>query len=221
MARDVMESIVKDGQVTRGYLGAMIQDLNEDLAESFGFDTAEGVLVGDVVEDGPAAKAGLQPGDIVVSFDGKKMANANQLRNAVAATDPNTASKLEIYRDGNRRTLTVSIGVLDSDQICSARPGSVSNNELGMNVETLTPEVARELGYDRDTRGVVVTQVDPSGLAARVGIRPGDMVVSVGGTPIQSLADFRQALQDRDVEAGIRMQIQRDGVRRFVYLKSR
>jgi serine protease Do len=221
MARDVMESIVKDGQVTRGYLGAMIQDLNEDLAESFGFDTAEGVLVGDVVEDGPAAKAGLQPGDIVVSFDGKKMANANQLRNAVAATDPNTASKLEIYRDGNRRTLTVTIGVLDSDQISSARPGSVSNNELGMNVETLTPEIARELGYDRDTRGVVVTQVDPSGLAARVGIRSGDMVVSVGGTPIQSLADFRQALQDRDVEAGIRMQIQRDGVRRFVYLKPR
>ncbi len=221
MARHVMESIVEHGQVTRGYLGAMIQDLNKDLAQSFGLDKAEGVLVGDVVEDGPAAQAGLQPGDIVIRFNGQKTANANQLRNAVAATDPETESRLEIYRDGKPMTLTVEIGQLDADQVSALRPGAVSNNELGMDVETLTPEIARELGYEGDQRGVVITKVDPSGLAARVGIRPGDMVVSISGSPIQSLADFRQALQDHDVQAGIRMQVQRDGVRRFVFLKAR
>jgi serine protease Do len=90
-----------------------------------------------------------------------------------------------------------------------------------MTVEHLTPELARQIGLDSNERGVVVTDVDPDGLAARVGIRPGDLIVSIAGKSIQSLADFRDATRDFEAQAGIRMQVLRDGARRFVVLRSR
>lgn len=221
MARHVMDSIVENGSVTRGYLGAYIQDLNTDLAKSFGFDSSEGVLVSDVMPGGPADKAGLKAGDIITKLNGKKATSSSQLRNAVAATDPHTKMKVEIYRDGSRQTLAVEIGKLDEDQVAMAAPGAASNDQLGINVETLTGETARQLGYDRDERGVVVTQVDPSGLAARTGIRRGDIVVAIDDSAIDSVADFRDAVRKHDLKDGIRMQIMRDGARRYVYLRSR
>ena len=221
MARHVMESIIEDGEVTRGYLGALIQDLNDDLAESFGFDSSKGVLIGDVVEDGPAAKAGLKPGDIVVRFNGKKVASANQLRNAVAATDPNSEMEIEIYRDGRRKDLTVSIAQLDAEHQGRFSLGAATDDQLGMKVETLTPEMARKFNYDANEPGVIVAEVDPDSLAARGGIRPGDVMVAVGSKAIESIADFREAIGDSDPQKGIRLQVKRDGVRRFVFLRQR
>lgn len=107
MVRHVMDSIIADGHVTRGWLGAMIQDLDDDLAESFGYDSTDGVLIGDLVDDGPGKQSGLQSGDIVITYDGDPVESANELRNAVACTSPENSVELEIFRDGDRRTITV------------------------------------------------------------------------------------------------------------------
>ena len=221
MARHVMESIIEDGQVTRGYLGALIQDLNDDLADSFGFDSTKGVLVGDVVEDGPAAQAGLRSGDIVLKLNGKEVSNANQLRNAVAATHPRSQMEIEYYRDGAKKVVSVEVGQLDEDRARSIQRGEATARHLGMKVETLTPSVAQRLGLPQDERGVIVTDVDPTGLAARAGIRPGDMVIAVGDTTMETVSDFRESIRKQEPKHGIRMQIQRDGARRFVFLRAR
>jgi serine protease Do len=200
-------------------VGALIQDMNEDLAESFGYDSPDGVLIGDVVADGPAEKAGLQSGDIVVKFNGKRVATANEFRNSVAATNPGREAEVEVFRDGKRKTLAVEIGQLEQSKLTLGR-GSEAAVDLGMTVETLTTDTARELGYDSDERGVVVTEVEQGSLAARVGIRPKDIIVSVSGEEIKDVADFRKAMRDRDPDKGFRMQVKRDGVRRFIFIKS-
>ncbi|MHB8954012.1 MAG: DegQ family serine endoprotease [Pirellulaceae bacterium] len=223
MARYVMESIINKGGVTRGYLGAVIQDLTEDLARSFGYDSNEGVLISSVVPDGPAAKAGLQEGDIVTRVNDKKVSGATELRNAIAATEPNSQVALEIHRAGTPQTVNVTIGKLEGDQIAMGAGASdgAEVEQLGMKVEDLTPELMRQLGVESNQRGVVVTQVDPTSLAARVGIRPGDLVVAVGQKAIEAVSDFRESTRNYDPQAGIRMQIQRDGVRRYIFLRSR
>lgn len=220
MARRVMDAIIEEGGVTRGYLGALIQDLDEDLAESFGFQSRDGVLIGDVVEDGPAAAAGLQAGDIVTQVNGKRVTTASELRNLVAATPPKTELRLDVFRNGQRRTITVTTGTLDEGRFASGgRSGSASTEELGLTVQNLTPELARRLRLEGDQEGVVVTSVEAESLAERVGIRPGDLLVAVGNRTISTVTDFREALRELDPESGVRLQVERNGVRRFVYVR--
>lgn len=222
MAQLVMENIISHGTVRRGFLGAYIQPLNQDLAKSFGFDSTEGVLIGDVADDGPAANAGLQEGDIVVRFNGEAVTSAPQLRNAVAATSPGSQVSLDIYRQGKRDKVTVTIGELDEEQVAVTRSGrGATTDKLGLSVEMLTSEFARRLGMDENAGGVVVTQVEPSGFAARAGIRPGDLIVSIDANEIMSVADFRDAVSEHDPKQGIRMQVLRNGIRQFVFLRSR
>lgn len=155
-------------------------------------------------------------------FNGRKVVSAPELRNAVAATDPNTRAELEFYRDGERKSVTVTIGKLDPERAAVARGGGAEATEqLGIRVADLTPELARQLRVEPNEPGVFVTEVDRAGLAARAGIRPRDMIVSVGGTAINSIEDFRDAMRDHKPEEGIRLQVQRDGARRFIFLRSR
>jgi serine protease Do len=221
MARRVMDSIINTGGVTRGYLGAIIQDLTEDLAHSFGYQSIEGVLIGDVVPDGPAAKAGIKAGDIVTSLNGNKVTSASELRNAIAATDPDTQVTLEVFRDGKSQKLTVTVGKLNRDTVptATATPGKAQTEKLGMSVQDLTPDIAQQLRLDASARGVVVTDLDPNGLAARAGLREGDLIVGVGGQAVKSVMDFRTATKDFDPKAGIRLQVQREGARLFVFLR--
>jgi serine protease Do len=198
----------------------MIQDLTPELAASFGFEGTEGVLIGDVIADGPADKAGLKPGDIVTKFNGRPASSANQLRNTVAGTAPNTRVTLEVFRDGRSRTLNVTIGEL-ADDVASSSGGRVeSSTDLGMTVQPLTRELAQRLGIERQT-GVVVTDVEVRSVAANGGIRPGDVIIAVGNKPIANLADYRAATEEADLSAGIRLQILREGSRVFIFLRSR
>jgi serine protease Do len=198
----------------------MIQDLSEELAKSFNFDSTNGVLIGDVMEDSPAAKAGLKSGDIVTKFNGQGVETANELRNAVAATAPDHEVSLEIFRDGERKTIKVNVGQLDEDKVAAAVSGRDSASDLGMTVETVTPQLASQLGLENGARGVAVTKVDQGSMAARVGIVRGDIVVTVGDEEIRDVKQFREAMRQQSLKDGIRLQVMRDGIKRFVFVRS-
>ncbi len=227
MVRLVKDSIIEHGRVDRGWLGAGIQDLDEDLAESFGFSGKEGVLVGRVRPGGPAEKAGLRTGDIIAEFDGNVMRDANQLRHAVAAIPPNTSTDLTVFRNGKRIRISVTVGLRDGQKIerlgrrSGPTSGSDSASGLGMTTQTLTPQLARRLGYDTDVRGVIVSDVEPDSLAYRAGIRPRDVIISVDRSPIESVDGFRWATEIANADDGILMLIMRDGLQRWATIKSR
>jgi serine protease Do len=198
----------------------MIQNLTPDLAKSFDYDSTKGVLVGDVIEDSPADQAGLKSGDIVVEYNGKAVSKAYQLRNAVAGTAPGTEAELEIFRNGEYRTVEIPIGRLeDQPSLGQMTPGAEAGSELGMTLRNLTPELRQQLGLGPGEKGVAVTGVEPGGLAGRAGIRKGDLVIGVGNTSISDVAGFRSAMEDHDLDQGVRFQLERDGVRRFVFLQ--
>jgi serine protease Do len=199
----------------------MIQNLTRDLAASFQFEGDNGVLIGDVAPNGPAEKAGLQSGDIVVSLNDKAMLNASQLRNTVAAMRPGKTATLEVFRDGKLMTVDVEIGLLDEEAIVAATSDEASSDDLGMTVKTLTPDIAEQLELDGDEQGVVVTEVEAGGFAARAGLQPGTIIVSVNGKQTPNVTSFQEALKDNRPEDGIRLQVKVDGFTRYLFLRKR
>jgi serine protease Do len=222
MANRVMTSIMDNGKVSRGYLGVMIQDLNDDLASSFNFE-GDGVLVGDVVPGGPGANGGLQAGDIVTTLNGQTMSNSNQLRNSVADLDPDSRVSLGIVRNGSPLELSVQLGTRDMTQMASFQSGSDSSSsirsKLGISVKAPSADPRNNLDISIDG-GVVVDEVDSTSMAAQVGVRRGDVIVSVNGTEIDSLSDYEEEMTTADLASGVRMRVYRDGGTRFVFMKS-
>ncbi|MFK7768091.1 MAG: DegQ family serine endoprotease [Mariniblastus sp.] len=224
MANRVMNSIVDHGKVARGYLGVMIQNLEEGLASSFSFD-GEGVLIGDVVPGGPGEQGGLQPGDIVTQLNDKPISSSSELRNRVADLAPGSTVKMEVVRNGSVMSFSINLGLRDQAKLASYRSGSgdssdsASKIELGLSVQSLTGDVKLKLNSEFD-RGVVITDADSSGLAWQAGIREGDIIVSINNQAIDSISDFEQAMDSVDVSKGVRLRVHRDGVTRFVFLKS-
>ncbi len=220
MAIAVKDAIIKIGRVERGWLGVSLQPLTEELAQSFGYSSTQGALISDVLPDQPGAKAGLQPGDIIVEFNARPIESANQLRNLVAATPPGTKVTIGVFRKGQRLTLQAVLTLRD-DRLAAAGPrGQEFLGNLGLRVQPLTPEIAQQLDLPENERGVVVMQVEPGSLAAMAGIQPGDLIQAVGDRPVNSVADLREALQELSQGRGIRLQIRRGDARLFVFLRS-
>ncbi len=215
MVRVVADSLIAHGQVHRGQLGAIIQDLTEELAATFHYDSTRGVLVSDVVDNGPAAEAGLQPGDIVTRFNGKPVVNKSQLRNMAAATAPGTRADLTILRDGKTRSIAVNMGQLseptrdDSRQLLAdSRPTvELTQEQLGVGVSELTQPLAERLDVPPSLSGVVVTSIRRNGVAARLGMRPGDLITEVGGQRVKSPQQLQTALAQADLAQGVRLRI--------------
>lgn len=154
------------------------------------------------------------------------MTSANKLRNVVAATQAGTRAQVRVFREGQEEVFTVEIGRLETEtsarSLGAARDDGESASDLGLGItaQTLTSDIARQLGYDESIEGVVVTQVEPGSAAADAGIRPRDVITSVAGVKVKNAAGFREALEENSAERGIRMQVLNDGVRRFVFIKS-
>jgi len=220
MVRSVMKSLIEEGRVVRGWLGVVIQDLNEGLARSFGYDSTEGVLISDVLPDGPGDRAGLRPGDIITEYEGREVPNMLRLRTWIAETRPGTRVTLKVFRDGKTRNVEVRIGERESEEVAgSESPGSPG--DLGMTVRDLTPDLARRLGYDPDMRGVVITQIEPLSPAERAGLQAGDVIVSVQGERVSSVREFRRALRKYDPKEGVRLGVRSGRMRRFVFIQVR
>ncbi len=218
MANSVMESLIRTGRVERGWLGVVIQDLTEDMAKSFKFESTDGVLVGDVTKDSPAAKAGLKSGDIIVEHDGKAVKDVNQLRNLVAATAPDKEVTIKLFRDGKKESVVAKIGQLDSAQARAAK--KAGSSELGLSVETLTADLAQKMGIEEE-RGVVVTAVEPGSPADRVGIRRNDVILSIDGNEVADAGAFNAALASADLKKGVRLRVKTGGLTRFVFIKAK
>ncbi|MEZ4601052.1 MAG: DegQ family serine endoprotease [Syntrophotaleaceae bacterium] len=192
MAKNIREQLVEEGQVTRGRVGAYIQDMTRELAESFGLDKTEGIVVTQVMEDSPAQKAGLRQGDVILEMNGKKVDKASTFRNRVAMTAPGTKIELSIVREGKPKKVDVTIGRLDADeQTTAADSGSLP--KLGMGLQELTPDLAARLGYTGQT-GVLVSSVEPGSLAQRAGIQRGDLIQEIDRKPVKNPREVRQRL---------------------------
>ncbi len=193
VAREVVPQLKEKGHVTRGWLGVMIQKVTPDIAESLGLETASGALVSDVVKDGPAEAAGIKQGDVIVEYDGKPVTDSAELPLLVARTPVGRSVKVKIIRGKETQTVSVKIAELKEEEVAQA--GTGTSEDLGLTVQTLTPELAENLGVDRSLKGVVVTQVEGSGPAAEAGIRRGDVVLEVNRTPVKDVDSYRKALK--------------------------
>jgi serine protease Do len=182
VATHVEDQLVKHGKVTRGRLGVSIQEVTQALADSFGLKTVQGALVSAVEKDSPADHAGLEPGDVIVKFNGRDINRSSDLPAQVASMAPGTTAKLDVLRKGTPKTLTVTVGEMKGTNLAQRdNSGSQQQGRLGLAVRPLARDEQRQAGV---TGGLVVEDV--TGPAARSGIQPGDIVLSINGVPVTS-----------------------------------
>jgi serine protease Do len=217
MVQDIQAQLVKTGQVTRGYLGVRIQDITEELAQSFDLKEAKGVLVAGVSDGTPAAEAGLERGDVIVEFNGEPVEDVGQLRNLVAMTSPGKQTTITVIRDGQRRELTVTVGKLPDEVAVSAAAPELFD-EVGLRVQNLTAELAEELGYQGE-EGVVISEVEPDSPAAAAGLRPGMLISQANRKSVDSVEAFQEALATSGKTQRVLLLVQDQRGSRYVALR--
>ena len=203
MAKRIYTELVAKGKVTRGWLGVSIQPLTPELAKSFGLKEAKGVLISDVVSESPAEKAGVQAGDIIIEFDGKKLDGPQDLQRAVASASPGKAMPMTLWRDKGNKTVEIRIGETPDDAV-ALKSGNRGKSLLGLEVRPITPEIARQLNL-RNTEGVVVARVDDDSAAAEAGLQRGDVIREVNRQRVRSLQEYERIT--RDVKEGDRITV--------------
>ena len=192
LARTVMESLIKTGHVTRGYLGVMIQNVTPELADEFQLKNDKGALISEVVPNGPAAKSGLKDGDVVVSFDGHTVPDSRRMQLQVAETKPGSTVPVEIIRNGEKKTLDVTVKQLPgTEQLANADSSNNSDTGTlnGVEVANLDPDARQQFHVPNNVKGAVVTQVDPASAAAEAGLKSGDVIQEINRKPVKDADD--------------------------------
>jgi serine protease Do len=209
VALKVQDELLQHGRVTRGRLGVGIQDVNQALAESFGLKKTAGALVTSVEKDSPAAKAGLEPGDVIVRYNGKDVNTSAQLPVLVSNTKPGEVAKLDVVRKGDSKRLDVTVGELKAEKVAAANDSKLEQGRLGVAVRPLSPQERQQSGI---ANGVVVENA--TGAAATAGIQPGDVILSVNNTPIKDVEQLKQLVS----KAGKRVAllVQREDAKMYV-----
>jgi len=222
MAKSVIDQLTKSGTVRRGMLGLTVQSVTSDLASSLGLSDVRGALISSVQQGGPANRAGVQRGDVILALNGSPVADSNALRNQIANTEPGSEVTLTILRDKREQQIRVKLAELPANRKIAAADNTSDGNtgELGISVQPLTPELASRLRLPMDAQGLVVTDVDELGAAADAGIREGDVVVEVNRQSVRSLADLQSAIHNTGSKP-LLLLINRGGNTLFVTVRMR
>ena len=205
-----------NGEVTRGFLGIVIQELTPELAGSFNLEQNQGILIAQVTEDSPAAEAGLKQGDVIIAYQAKPVTKVGDFRNRVSLTSPGSREQLTIIRDNQRLNISVTIGTLSKDKTV-AQSSTQSTDEVGLTVQTITPQLAEQFNA-KAGEGVVVSQVRPGSIADRAGIKSGSIIVQVNRMPITSAVDFKREVKKSSASKRILLLIRKNNMQQFVVL---
>lgn len=220
MARNVMDQIIRHGKVIRGRLGVVIQAVTPEIAKAFGLVEPHGALVSDVTPGGPAAQAGIKSGDIVLEFNGQRISDSGELQVKVSLTPPGTVVRLTIFRGGQERPVEVKLGEMPSATEQAATEGQGSGPKLGVTLEDLTPQVARQLGLPASTFGAVVTQVEPGSAAQEAGLRRGDVIQEINHKNVANAAEASRMVREAGKQP-LLLRINRHGDHLFVAVAAR
>ncbi len=224
MVKSIKEQLLQQGKVVRGWLGLIIQDVDKDLAQSFGLKAVEGVLVSEVTEDSPAAKAGVQQGDVLLTLDGEKLLDVNDLRNRVALVSPGNTVQVDLIREGQRHSLKVRIEEQPANfsSMSRKRPEGQSGgshlDSLGLSLQKLTPELAQQFGYSRN-QGLLISEVVPGSAADTLGLQSGQLIEEINQMRVQSLADVEKALAQGRTPQQVLLRVRAGEFSKYVVLQ--
>lgn len=219
MAKSVMDSLVKGGKVTRGWLGVYIQDITPELAKQFNLNANTGALVSDVMEGSPAEKAGLQRGDVIVQYNGKEVENNSHLRNMVAQTPVGKATDVKIIRDGQTEVLKVTIGELPAEMAKGETIEGDSGGILeGVTVQNLTSEFRDRLDIPDKIKGIVVTGVESGSPAEEYGLKAGDVIMQINRKDTKTIKDFNKIADEMKKGNSVLVLVYREGMTIYITL---
>jgi serine protease Do len=208
LAKDVLSQLRETGMVTRGWLGVQVQRVTPELAQSFGLEHARGALVADIISHSPAEQAGIQRGDVIVNLNGHTIEQMNDLPRLVANIPPGTEVTVQLVRHGQEQTVHLKVGELKEKQMASEE-SAAPEQELGLAVQNLSPEMAQSLGVPPQTQGVVVTKVQEGSPADDVGIQQGDVIEEVNQHTITDEREYRAALRQMKAHEPILLLVRR------------
>lgn len=222
MAKTVMGQLIAHGKVSRGQLGVTVQYITSDLAASLGLKQVQGVLVNNVRPGGPADKAGVKMGDVILELNGNPINDVNALRNSVASAGAGSEATLTVLRNGNRQQVQVKLGEFNPETTATDQNGGTQtpSGRLGVELAPVTPDLANQLGIPRGTPGLVVTSADPAGAAAEAGIREGDVIQQINRQPVRNGSDVQSALAKSGGRPAL-VQILRNGQTIFLAVRQR
>lgn len=225
MAKNIEQQLRSSGKITRGWLGVMIQDVDEELARQFGSGERHGALVSEVSPGSPAEKGGLQQGDLIVAMNGRKVDNVSDLRNRIAETQPDTDVSLRVLRDGQEKTLSMRIGSQPKDLASGNRQRSRSGmgsgilDSMGLSLQDLSDDVARQFGYDKN-QGVLIASVEPGSVAEAAGLESGQIVEEINRSRVRSIRDVPKALAMGRDGKQVLLRVRSEAGSRYIVLRA-
>lgn len=219
MLEEIKDQLIDTGEVNRGYLGIVIQDLTSDLADSFGMNNQNGIVISQVTENSPAQKSGLKQGDVIIGFDGKNVTEVGGFRNLVALKEPGSTHEIKILRYGKENVLSVIIGKLPFGESIASSGTTQYMDKLGMTLQNLTPSIVQQLGLEESDTGVVVTQVAPGSVADIANIKAGFLIQQVNHQPVDNIEDFRKAVNNTEENGSVLLLVKNDQYSSFMVLK--
>jgi serine protease Do len=216
LAKEILPELIKTGKVTRGWLGVSIQRVTPEIAESLGIDQSRGALVASVMENSPAAEAGIKTGDVIVEYNGDKITESDQLPLLVARTGVGKTVKVTVLRDKKEIPINVKIAELKEQEVVASAP---KQDKLGLTVQNITPQLAESLGLKR-SNGVVITSVQPQSAAGDAGLRRGDVILEVNRKEITNTDTFEKQVNEAKPGSNILFLIRRGENNLFLALQS-